>query len=55
MLLFEDTIEAEQYEYHFTLSDIVDKIDLYGYDIVMQDIKDYYHKRQFDRMYEAEF
>jgi hypothetical protein len=55
MLYFEDTLEAEQYEYHFALSDIVDKIDIYGYDIVMQDIKDYYHKRMFDKMYESEF
>lgn len=55
MLTFEDTLEAEQYEYHFALSEIVDKIDLYGYDAVIDDIKDYYHKRQFDRMYESEF
>lgn len=55
MLLFENTLEAEQYEYHFALTDIVDKIDLYGYDSVIDDIKDYYHKRQFDRMYESEF
>lgn len=55
MLYFEEHQQAEQYTYHFTLNDIVDMIDLYGYDVVMEDIKDYYHKRQFDRMYESEF
>lgn len=55
MLYFEDNLQAEEYTYHFALSEVVDMIELYGYDAVMEDIKDYYHKRMFDKMYESEF
>lgn len=55
MLTFEDTLEAEQYEYHFAINDIVDKMELYGFERVIEEIKDSYHKRMFDKMYESEF
>ena len=54
MLIMENQHE-EQAHYHFTLSDIVDYMERYGYDEVIEDINAYYHKRMFDNLHESEF
>jgi hypothetical protein len=38
----DDRFEREAGAYHFTLDGIVDFMNIYGYDVVMQDIRDYY-------------
>jgi hypothetical protein len=47
--------EAEQARYHFTLSDVVEYMEIYGWDVVQEDLADYYHKMMFNRMHESEF
>jgi hypothetical protein len=38
----DDRFEQQAGAYHFTLDGIVDFIKIYGYDVVLQDINDYY-------------
>ena len=45
MLVFESDWDAEQCMYHHTLSDLVAFIELYGWDVVIEDIADYHHKK----------
>lgn len=52
--MIEDELQ-EQAHYHFTLSDLVDHMEVMGYDKVIEDINAYYHKRMFDRLHESEF
>lgn len=45
MLEFDSDYDAEQCMYHHALSDIASFVSLYGWDVVLQDIADYYHKQ----------
>lgn len=55
MLHFEDDVSQAEAVYHFALSDMVDQIELYGFDVVLKDLTDYYHKRMFYQLHESEF
>lgn len=45
MIEYERWKDAEQANYHFTLSDLCDFIAIYGWDQVITDLNDYYNKR----------
>jgi hypothetical protein len=47
--------EQEVARYHFVLTDLVEYIELYGWDTVVDDLKNYYHIQMFNRMHESEF
>lgn len=52
--------EAEQGAYHFTLSDMVDFMKLYGTEVVLRDLQDYldlreYQQRKRQEVYHTEF
>jgi hypothetical protein len=47
MLDYERYQDAEQANYHFTLSDLTDFIEIYGWDQVVSDLKEYYNKRLY--------
>ena len=51
--MFHDT-EAEQARYHFTLSDLVEYIEYYGWDVVIEDLADYYHSKMHYRITDGE-
>lgn len=54
MITMEEQLD-EQAHYHFTLCDLVDYMERYGFDHVFDDVTAYYHKRMFDRLHESEF
>lgn len=47
MLDYERYQDAEQANYHFSLSDLTDFIELYGWEQVVSDLKDYYNTRVY--------
>lgn len=47
MLEYERYLDAEQANYHFILADLTEFIELYGWDQVVSDLKDYYDSKVY--------
>lgn len=43
----DNRFDNEAGHYHFVLSDVVEAIEMYGWDVVMDDIKDFYNSRLY--------